>query len=62
MLTFSPRGIFLFIFSLLLFNIGLILNGVDKDIVTIFSIGISVLLGPYFITGKIFEGEEEINE
>lgn len=58
----SFKGFFLFGFSLAMFNIGLSLNNVDKNIIMIFSLGLSVLVGPYFISGKIFEGEEQIDE
>ena len=61
-MTFSLKGFFLFAFSLMIFNIGLALNNVDQDIITICSFILSVTVGTYFMTGKIFEGEEKIDE
>jgi ABC-type multidrug transport system permease subunit len=61
-MTISAKGLFLFAFSIAMFNIGLTLNSVDKDTVTVVSILLGIFVGPYFISGKIFEGEEEIND
>lgn len=61
-MTISFKGFFLFAFSLMMFNIGLSLNGLDKNIIMIASLVISVLAGPYFISGKIFENEEQVDD
>jgi len=58
----SFKGFFIFAFSLMMFNIGLVLNGVDKNVVHVCSLLLSIFAGPYFISGKIFEGEEKIDE
>lgn len=57
-MTFSLKGLFLFSFSICMFNIGLSLHNVDKDVIMIVSVILGIFVGPYFISGRIFEGEE----
>lgn len=57
-MTLSTKGLFLFIFSMIMFNIGLSLHNVDKDVIMVVSMLLGLFAGPYFISGKIFEGEE----
>ena len=57
-MTFSLKGLFLFSFSVCMFNIGLSLHNVPKDAIMTVSIFLGIFVGPYFISGKIFEGEE----
>lgn len=58
-MNFSIKGFFIFAFSLAMFNVGLALNNVEQDVITFSSLVISVTLGVYFMSGKIFEGEDE---
>lgn len=50
----SYKGLILFTFSILVFNIGLSLNNVDKDVIMYSVMGISIIFGPWFISGRIF--------
>jgi len=55
----TAKGLILFVFSLLLFNIGLSLHSVDKDVILWSSVLISLLIGPYVMSGQIFKGESD---
>jgi hypothetical protein len=54
----SLKGLVWYCIPMLLANIGMSINGVDKNAIMVFNIAMGIAVGPWFLTGRIFDGDE----
>jgi len=54
----SLKGLIYYIIPMLLANILMSINFVDKNVILVFNIVMGVIVAPWFLTGRIFDGDK----